>query len=152
MKCTRHEHGDVLPRSVRRHAEQLELILREATLSKRSTLRDFRREFLTHLAKSGWARSVRVSSGSKIKITAQLDRTALCFQTGNVSRFYADLLKVQALSKDGRIDGAILIVPTMDEARRIGSNVANYDRLLRELVVFRKVITAPVVLIGVERI
>lgn len=67
-----------------------------------------------------------------------------------MSRFYADLLKLQATYVKGKAKSAIYIVPTKIAARVIGDNIAQYERMTRELESFNKVITMPIVVIGFE--
>jgi len=75
---------------------------------------------------------------------------ALCLQTGNVSRFYADILKLQFSFAEGRCRYGILIVPTPKAARTIGSNIANFERLRNELKLFGKIITMPLLVLGIQ--
>jgi hypothetical protein len=110
-----------------------------------------KKEISTGMKRLGWSDVVQVgSTGSKITITAAKDDIGLCMQTGNVARAYADLLKLQTLFLNGAIKGGIIIVPTINGARALGSNIANLDRLERELILFSQVITMPIVLIGFE--
>lgn len=69
-------------------------------------------------------------------------------QTGNVSRVYADLMKLQTLFVNGRIKAGIIIVATTDCARQYTCNAATYERLVRELEIFSQVITMPLVIVG----
>lgn len=96
----------------------------------------------------GWSGKVMLGTDSNISVTSLRNRTALCVQTGNIARMYADLLKLQALFANGRIDSGILVLPEAVCAREIGSNIANTDRLLRELKIFGRVVTLPVAIIG----
>ena len=72
----------------------------------------------------------------------------MCFQTDNVGRIYADLLKLQTLYTKGNIIAGIILVPQIKTAKELGSNMANYERLIRELPIFSQVITMPLVVIG----
>ena len=76
-------------------------------------------------------------------------RIALCLQTGNMARFYADLLKLQAQFLDEKINAAIYIVPMKDAAKRMGQNMANFERMISELKnLFDRVITVPIIILG----
>ena len=66
-------------------------------------------------------------------IAAQRGRIGLCVQCGNIARAMYDLTKLQALHAAGEIDAAVIVVPTRDAARVLGSNLADFARLLREL-------------------
>jgi len=98
----------------------------------------------------GWSGRVRLDPDTKISVTSMKQRVALCLQTGNMARFYADLLKLQLPFTKGAIEGAMLITPTQAAASSLGSNIANFDRLTRELPVFREIITVPLLVVGFE--
>jgi hypothetical protein len=66
-------------------------------------------------------------------------------QTGNMSRMYADLLKLQHMFLSNTIKVGAMIVPSHAAAKNLGDNIANADRLMRELDIFRKVIHMPLV-------
>ncbi len=60
-----------------------------------------------------------------------------------MSRFYADLLKLQSLYLESVIEQGVFVLPARNVAVSLGDNTANADRLIRELPIFRKVITIP---------
>ncbi len=114
-------------------------------------IKKFKEDFSYQLKTKGWSGQAKLSSCSSISITSILRNVGLCVQTGNMARMYADLVKLQALYFDGKIKAAIFVLPTKSCANSFGTNVANYERLLRELTnVFYKVITVPMVIIGFE--
>ena len=122
----------------------------DATKGKKSVT-DFRDSIPKDLIKLGWSDNVCLDSKiSKINITSVREKVGLCVQTGNVSRIYADLLKLQTLYVRNTIKAAIVIVPTAPTSRIIGVNVASYDRLEKEMELFDPVITVPLVVIGFE--
>lgn len=98
----------------------------------------------------GWSGEYRLDTESKITITSYQKRIGLCFQTGNVGRVYADLLKLQSLFAKGNIDAGIFLLPKRKMTRVFGSNCASYERLLKELPIFSQVISIPLVIIGFE--
>lgn len=100
------------------------------------------------LARLGWPDKLFLDRQSHISITSMRDNVGLCIQTGNVSRIYADLLKLQALFLRGTISSSTIILPTVTAAKKMGCNVASFERLKRELHVFSQVITMPLVIIG----
>lgn len=109
------------------------------------------REIITDIIiKQGWSSKVKLSIRSQISITAMNGSYALCLQTGNVSRIYADLLKIQYLFQRGTIAEAVYIVPTKRNAKIMGSNVANFERMVKELKLFDDVITVPITIIGLD--
>lgn len=98
----------------------------------------------------GWSGRVRLGVDSSISITSMNKGVALCLQTGNMSRFYADILKIQLLKRRRRIKAAIYIIPTTSAAKRLGSNVACYERFIEELRLFEKIITTPMLVFGIR--
>jgi hypothetical protein len=71
-------------------------------------------------------------------------------QFGNMSRWYSDVFKFQTAYSQNLIDMGLCIVPTAALARRIDSNIAYYERVLRELPSAELSITLPILVIGVE--
>lgn len=117
--------------------------------SGRLNIRSFNKDLLNTLHSCGWSDNLPLSVYSKISITSIFDKIGLCVQTGNVARVYADILKLQTLYTDEKINAGILVLPTKECADAFGKNVANYERLLRELLyVFSKVITVPLLIVG----
>ena len=102
------------------------------------------------LEKEGWTGEYRLDTASKITISSYLRGIGLCFQTGNVGRIYADLLKLQTLYTKEKIVAGIILVPQSNTAKELGSNMANFERLTRELPIFNQVITMPIVVIGFD--
>jgi hypothetical protein len=111
---------------------------------------EFRAAILRELAKLGWSKPVRISPDLNITVAAMKGRTAACIQFGNVSRLYADLMKVQALFDLGKCDGAIFILLSKGAADVMSSNLAHSDRLVKELRVFRSIINVPIKILSVE--
>jgi hypothetical protein len=122
----------------------------EITLGEKIAPR-LRTEVLNRLRKCGWSNAVQIRAKMKLTITATHGQVGLCFQTGNVSRLYADMLKLQATFLAGKIDHAIIVVPTRTAARTMGRNIASYERLVSELGVFRAIITMPIVVVGISQ-
>jgi hypothetical protein len=115
---------------------------------ERYEISDIRQDVLADLQVKGWSDKLLLARGSNISITAKKDDVGLCMQTGNVSRVYADLMKLQALFVNDRIKAGIIVVATSDCARQYTCNAATYERLVRELEIFSQVITMPLVVIG----
>lgn len=102
------------------------------------------------MEKDGWTGEYRLDATSRITISSYMKGIGLCFQTGNVGRIYADLLKLQTLYTKGNITAGIILIPQNQTAKELGSNMANYERLIRELPIFSQVITMPIVVIGFD--
>ncbi|MEQ8602868.1 MAG: restriction endonuclease [Marivibrio sp.] len=111
---------------------------------------DVRNHVEKEFIREGWARDVKLDQDLKLNVFAQKDDLAFQLQTGNMSRAPYDLLKLQYLFQSGRIEAAALAVPTKDAARAIGENIANADRIVRELQLFDRVITVPILLIAFD--
>lgn len=110
---------------------------------------------LDYLQRLGWSNSVKVANGTNITITSMHNQVGLAIQLGNVSRIYADMLKLQSLYLDEKISSGIIIVPHYDYLPNLSKkggmdNRINHARLFRELPVFSKVITIPLVVYGVK--
>ncbi len=119
------------------------------TLSK-NTVAGIKKSIRERLEKEGWTGEYRLDASSRITISSYLKGVGMCFQTGNVGRIYADLLKLQTLYTKGNITAGIILVPQIKTAKELGSNMANYERLIRELPIFSQVITMPIVVIGFD--
>lgn len=102
------------------------------------------------LSKNGWIENYMLSLDSKISIPFFRDGVGVCIQTGNISRIYADMLKLQALFLNQKIKVGIIIVPHIRIAKLLGSNMANFERLVRELNIFKDVITLPLIIYGFD--
>ena len=110
-----------------------------------------RDDIVACLTRYGWSGEVRIDQNSKISIASQKNQTGLGIQTsGNASRMYADLMKLQKLYIDGSLKSGVLILPTVNAARLLGDNLANSDRLQLELDIFHKVIFMPILVVAFE--
>lgn len=110
------------------------------TLIRENVEKEFRNE--------GWALNVRLDSDSMINVFSMKEDMAFQLQTGNMSRAPYDLLKFEFLYKSERIKAAALAVPTQDTAKKMGDNIAYSERIIRELKLFRSVITVPLLVIA----
>jgi hypothetical protein len=111
----------------------------------------FRKAICRILNKESWSLNSKVCAGSKITISASNSNTGIAVQTGNIARVYADLIKLCAMQKNGRINTAILLLPCRKLASKWGSNTANYERVIHELALFKKVINKPLIILGVTK-
>ena len=110
-----------------------------------------RKSVIEILQSKGWSAKVRLHQISQISITAIKGDTGLCLQTGNVSRVYADLLKLQYLFLHKVILSSVYILPSKTLADEVGSNAANFERMKKELELFYEIVTIPILMIGLER-
>jgi hypothetical protein len=109
-----------------------------------------RGQLLSQLKASGWSGEVCVSADSDMTITAAKDDIGLCIQTGNISRVYADLMKLQAMYLDNLLKGAVIVLPSQDTAKLLGDNIAQAKRLERELSIFKKAYHVPTLVFAME--
>ncbi len=102
----------------------------------------------------GWSGKVAIGGGTNISIASVHGDVGITVQFGNISRIYADLMKFQALFIEEKIGSAIIIVPHKDIIPRLSKtggldNRCSYERVSREMPVFSKVITVPVIVYGI---
>jgi hypothetical protein len=98
----------------------------------------------------GWAIDVRLDQQHQLAVTAMKGDLAFQLQTGNMSRAPYDLLKLQYLFQAQRIEAAALALPTLAAAKIIGDNLANAERVCRELQLFDRVITVPIIVVAFD--
>ena len=108
------------------------------------------------LAKVGWSDEVFLSNESKNTISGMKGAVGLAIQFGNISRIYADYLKLQSLFLDAKLKSAVIIVPAWSFLRDLSrtggtDNRCNLDRIKRELPIFSLVINMPLAVYGVSR-
>ena len=104
----------------------------------------------TEFLNEGWALGVKLDQAYGLNVTAEKEYLAFQLQTGNMSRAPYDLLKLQFLFQSERIRAAALALPTKEAASEIGDNIANAERVIRELELFDCVITVPIFIIAFE--
>jgi len=109
-----------------------------------------RQHLQDELTKGGWTHSVRIAQNYDLTVTGRYRDLAFQVQTGNISRAMYDLLKLQYLYLQEKIEAAALAVPTKTASSLIASNVANVDRVWSEVQLFDRVITFPLLIIGFE--
>ncbi len=96
----------------------------------------------TTIAESRLKADYRKTFGS---LTVQIE-----VQFGNMSRWYSDIFKFQSAYAGELIDVGVSIVPDSELAKRIDSNVANYERVTKELSAAKNSITLPILVIGLR--
>ena len=126
-------------------------VLKTVDALRNDGTRALRQKVLDKLQNKGWSDSARIHNASKISVTSMKENIALCLQTGNMSRFYADLLKLETLFRNGSIKGAIYVLPTKTFATELGSNIANFERLVEELGIFYVTLSTPILVLGITK-
>ena len=102
----------------------------------------------------GWSSNVAIGQGTNISIASVHKDVGMAIQFGNISRIYADLMKLQTLYIEEKISSGIIIVPHRDLISRLSKsggldNRCSFNRLVRELPIFSKIITIPIIVYGV---
>lgn len=144
-----HRYGDmVVPDDIQQ--DIADAITNANTEPARRTSPRIKQEILDHLRGAGWSGEVELDPVSRITITSAKNKIGLAFQTGNMGRMYADLLKLQTLYLRETIKAGLFIVPTYDAAQLLGDNVTNFDRLTKELPIFERSVTVPILIYGFE--
>jgi hypothetical protein len=118
--------------------------LKRATSAREDILKTLR-------GKHGWSDETILSPDAKISITSRKGEIGLCVQTGNMGRFYADLLKLEYLFKEGMIQAAVYVLPMKDLAKQWGENIAYFERFTKEVKIFSKIINTPLLIIGIPK-
>ena len=72
-------------------------------------------------------------------------------QFGNMARWYTDIFKFQTAYAQSLIQCGLCVVPMGEMAKEIDSNIAHYERAVRELPSANLSITLPILLIGLEQ-
>ncbi|HEY9048596.1 MAG TPA: BglII/BstYI family type II restriction endonuclease [Ohtaekwangia sp.] len=151
MRFEIHDHRDassIIPKSFQ---EEILNTISSSNPNEPISTQKIRRAVLSKLHDCGWSDGVRINpKNSKIDITSMRADTGLCFQTGNMSRLYADILKLQTLFAEGKITASVCIVPKKGFAKKLGDNLVNYERFKKELAIFFKTVTVPILLYGIE--
>ena len=98
----------------------------------------------------GWTGEVRIDPAFDLTVFSIKQDLAFQIQTGNISRAMYDLLKIQYLYSAGKIEACALAVLSASAAQRLGSNIANFTRVMNELILFDRVISVPLLLISFE--
>lgn len=116
----------------------------------KSTSTQIREHVKSELAAQGWAYDVRIDQNFDLTVFGVKDDLAFQLQTGNISRAAYDLLKLQHLFQCRRVEAVALALPMKVAANRMGGNLANFERVMGELMLFDRTITVPLLLIGFE--
>ena len=98
----------------------------------------------------GWEVHPRIVEGSGLEADFKKDRVQVEVQLGNMARWTYDVFKFQVAYSQGDIDVGILTVPVAWFCKYINSNVAQYERVVRELPHAKLSITLPILVVGIE--
>jgi len=109
---------------------------------------DFKWEYhplATKIEDSGLAADFKKEFGKDSSLAIQAE-----VQFGNMARWYSDIFKFQTAYSQNLAQMGLSIVPKSTLAKRIDSNIVNYERALRELPSALLSITLPILLVGIE--
>lgn len=96
----------------------------------------------TTIAESGLKADYRKSFGDLV-IQAEI-------QFGNMSRWYSDVFKFQTAYSQSLIKLGLSVIPVGNLARRIDSNIVNYERAKKELPSAELSLTLPILMLGLD--
>lgn len=105
--------------------------------------------FEESLNRKGWVSNVRIDSRTAASVSFMKLDVAFVFQVGNIARAYADLLKLTLLVHKQVTSIGILAVACRNEAKLMGANYANYERVVNELVVYSDILFYPLLVLGI---
>src|SRR5882724_10279896 len=112
MRFEIHDHRNATSIIPKNFQKEVLTAITSSNLSKPISTKKIRHAILGKLHDYGWSDGFRINpKSSKIDITSMRANTGLCIQTGNISRFYADILKLQTLFAEAKINASICIVP-----------------------------------------
>ena len=97
----------------------------------------------TSIKKSGLRADFQKKFGEDLAIQAEI-------QFGNMSRWYSDVFKFQAAYSQSLVNVGLSVIPMGKLARRIDSNIVQFERAKRELPSAELSITLPIMIVGLE--
>jgi len=122
------------------------------TQMKKGASNEINKEFLIEFNKKDWTSQAKVTDDLGLSIDFKKERIGVEVQLGNVARLYADLFKLQIMSFSAldMIDVGVIILPMAEYARKLGTPIANFEKLIRELPYFKSLLQVPLWIIGLE--
>ena len=145
-----HRNGEsVIPLNIQNNIKEILMNITSPITNKGAS--KIRMQVVEKMHLDGWSENIRLTPSSHMTITAMKDKIGACVQLGNVSRLYADLMKLQTLFLRGSINAGIIIVPEIEAAKELGQNIANSVRLIKELQIFDTLITMPLIIYGFDK-
>ena len=112
--------------------------------------RQIRSHVLSELRSDGWGLNAAIDAEVELTVFARKEDLAFQLQTGNISRYAYDVLKLQYLYMCREVECAILAVPTKEAAAKLGSNIAHVERIWAELNIFDRIVSIPIMVIAFE--
>jgi hypothetical protein len=106
--------------------------------------------FDTVLNTRGWVNDVRMDQSIQTTVNFVKLDVAFVLQLGNVARIYADVLKLSYLQQKNITGLGILAVACNPESKLLGTNYANFNRVVRELRVYSEILIYPILVLGLS--
>ena len=129
--------------------QELEVLLSPTPNGQLQTA-ELRRLWSINFLEDGWVSKYKLPQ-SNLTISYLREKVGVCIQMGNISRVYADLLKLETLFRLGEIERSAMIVPNDSYSAFLGSNHASYSRVLRDLTALDISLSVPLLLYSVSR-
>jgi hypothetical protein len=114
-----------------------------------STSRKMRDYWEDALLGDGWVKGLTVGN-SHLSIGYVFGEVGMCIQLGNTSRVYADLLKLETLFRLRTISQAVLVVPSAEYSKSLGTNYASFNRAEQDIKALSTTISVPILLISID--
>lgn len=146
-----HRQARELLQTLKRDKNVLSALDIPALIVGRGASDEIKTKIENHLKADGWASPVEVSKDMDLTLNLTKEKLVVQIQMGNITRAFYDLMKMQAMHQQDRAICAVLVVPMAEAARRMGSNLAQFERVTKELQqVFFHQVTIPVLVVGIE--
>lgn len=104
--------------------------------------------FDTVLNAKGWVNDVKIDPSLHNTVNFVKLDVAFVLQLGNVARIYADVLKLSYLQQKNITRLGILAIACNPESKLLGANYANFERVVRELTIYRDILVYPLYILG----
>ncbi|MDA9834983.1 hypothetical protein N9C43_04910 [Gammaproteobacteria bacterium] len=110
----------------------------------------YKKNILELFANEGFVMKYPINS-TLLTISGVKSDIGLQVQLGNAARFYADMIKLQWFFDNNVIKYAVYVCFTKSAAKdSYADNLVNMDRCIRELKLFKEIISIPTVVVGLD--
>ena len=99
----------------------------------------FKKSLIQAFANHGFVKRISLDSNHQLFITGKKNKVGLCIQMGHKAGFYFDLFKISYLVRKGKIDRALVILPSKRVEKFCNtSSVATYELISKQMSLFKK--------------
>lgn len=102
------------------------------------------------LNSKGWVNDVKIDPCLHNTVNFVKLDLAFVLQLGNIARIYADVLKLSYLQQKNITKLGILAVACNPESKLLGANYANFERVVRELTIYKDILVYPLYILGLS--